>query len=570
MRGASYSRGVLRRFAGFEFDFERGEFRRLDGEIIKLRPKTLAVLHLLVSNSGRILGKQELLTTVWPNIHVGEDSLFQCIREIRTALGDDSRQIVKSVSGRGYLFDVEVTVSEIGEGASAAPSEFVNGDIPADAVTPAEAAWRFGSIARRPVLAAVALCVALGIAVAAPMVARRYYQPKPLTIAIMPIEARTADAASATMAKNITDRLTDGLSKISNIHVMAPAGASGVTQASSPAATPDVVLHSELQRGPAKWDIQARLTESDTGRVQWSTSYAVSTEGIDDALQQSRLAAGIGYDVALHINALRDASLSSPDSKIVVDQAAAFINNTNKERFAAGQGMLEKALAARPDDVDLGAALAAFLLRGIQTAWYTGSDADVARHRAQALLEHALGKQPNYIPALQGYCRFLTATNRFSDSLVACEKALSFQPWDGLVLFQAGMTQLQLGRFEDALATFQRADALDTPQVSRWTWLLGTGISLLFLDRNEEALPWLKRSIAVTPGTGRTHFAAAAALVELGRVAEAKEYLAKGLQIRPGSTSENIALPTKNQSPRFLARSEQIKQVLVAAGLPEK
>ena len=44
------------------------------------------------------------MEAIWPNVHVGEDSLFQCIREIRTALGDDRREMIKLVSGRGYLF----------------------------------------------------------------------------------------------------------------------------------------------------------------------------------------------------------------------------------------------------------------------------------------------------------------------------------------------------------------------------------------------------------------------------------------------------------------------------------
>ena len=95
--------------------------RRPDGETIKLRPKTLEMLRLLAANSGRVLSKQQLMEAVWPNVHVGEDSLFQCIREIRTALGDDKRQVVRVISGRGYLFQAEVTETDVTEAASGAP-----------------------------------------------------------------------------------------------------------------------------------------------------------------------------------------------------------------------------------------------------------------------------------------------------------------------------------------------------------------------------------------------------------------------------------------------------------------
>ena len=96
------------RFSGFQLDRQRVELRGPDGEVIKLRPKTFDMLLLFAANAGRALSKQELMEAVWPNVHVGEDSLFQCIRELRTALGDDRRELIKLVSGRGYLLDVEV------------------------------------------------------------------------------------------------------------------------------------------------------------------------------------------------------------------------------------------------------------------------------------------------------------------------------------------------------------------------------------------------------------------------------------------------------------------------------
>src|SRR6476659_10100041 len=102
-------RGTVLRFSGFELDSERAELRTPDGGTIKLRPKTLEILRLLAGNAGRVLSKQQLMEAVWPNVHVGEDNLFQCIREIRAALGDDKRQTVRVISGRGYLFQAEVT-----------------------------------------------------------------------------------------------------------------------------------------------------------------------------------------------------------------------------------------------------------------------------------------------------------------------------------------------------------------------------------------------------------------------------------------------------------------------------
>jgi tetratricopeptide (TPR) repeat protein len=330
----------------------------------------------------------------------------------------------------------------------------------------------------------------------------------------------------------------------------------------------DYVLRGDLQKAPRAWHMEAQLIRAGTGEVLWSTSFSVASDTADLAVQESRLAAGVGYPTALSLNALIHARLPSAASKVVIEQSNAFINQTSRERFTAARQMLEKAVARHPNDVDLNAALAAQLLRGIQTNWYTPAEAARVEARAKIMLEHALEQAPNYIPALDGYCRFLTATNHFVESLVACANSLNFDPWNGLVMFQLGLSQLQLGRFTDALDTFERADAFDTPQVSRWTWLLGAGLALVVLDRDQDALAWLQRSRDITPGTGRTDMLIAAADQSLGRFVDAKAAMARGMALRPGSSADNVGLPTRNASPLYLARSAAIKQLMVAAGLP--
>ena len=96
------------RFAGFEIDSQRADLRQPDGQSVRLRPKPFTMLTFLAANAGRVVAKQELMEAVWPNVVVSEDSLFQCVREIRAAIGDERRQILKVISGRGYLFDIEV------------------------------------------------------------------------------------------------------------------------------------------------------------------------------------------------------------------------------------------------------------------------------------------------------------------------------------------------------------------------------------------------------------------------------------------------------------------------------
>lgn len=553
------------RFAGFEIDSQRADLRQPDGQSVRLRPKPFTMLTFLAANAGRVVAKQELMEAVWPNVVVSEDSLFQCVREIRAAIGDERRQILKVISGRGYLFDIEVETATTPAPVPpvAAADSLPEHNVPAAIVPPPPGRRRLTP--RTIAFAAAGLAAfTLGLAVAAPFIGQLFARPLP-SIAVMPFADGGGDAQVTLTAANVTEQLADGLSRIPDIRVLAPKAAKG------PAAAParaDYILRGELQKSGTSWNVQARIVNAATDEVLWATAFPVDATGADLSLLQSRIAAGVGYPAAAKLNALQHTNVRQNDAPVVIDQAQAFINRTSPEKFKASLAMLEKALAADPGNTDLKAELATQLLRGVQTAWYSGAEADQAAARARDLLESALKLEPNYLPLLQGYCRLLTATNHFVDSLIACAKALNQNPWDGLVLFHLGLTHIQLGRFDDALAAYMLANRYDTPQVSRWTWLLGVGQAYVFMDRSEDALPWLQRSIAVTPGTGRTHFLLAAAYQRLGRFDEARAAVAAGMKLRPGTTAANVSLPKKNASATYLERGKEINDLLIAAGMP--
>ena len=564
------------RFSGFELDPERAELRAPDGATIRLRPKTLEILRLLAGNAGRVLNKQQLMEAVWPNVHVGEDSLFQCIREIRTALGDDKRQVVRVISGRGYLFQAEVTEAQVTEAGvtevavPAAPEiapvsqpEPAAPDTTAAVATNSEPAKRLFDFSRRRIaFASVAglaiLCTAIAVWMLRPGL---IFARGPTSIAVMPIADASNDPLVAQMATDVSGRLTDGLAKIENIRVLAP-------ETGAPKA--DFVVKGELQKSEQAWTVRTRMTNTATGEVTWTASYQVNPTDADLQMQQSRLAAGAGHALALRINQLLNGDTrSAAKSKVVIEQATAHINQTSPERFQAAQAMLEKALAEDPGNVEVQVALAALLMRGVQMVWLSPAEREASETKAERLLQQTLRAKPHYIPAHEAYCRFLNATNQFSASLVACAKALSFDPWNGIALFHIGLGQIQTGRFEDALATFKQADRFDTPQVSRWTWMIGAGWANLLMGRAEDAVPWLLKSIAITSASGRTHMLLAAAYQQLGKTEEARAAMEKGRELRPGSTVQNVPTPKKNSSPVYIEAAERIMQLMAAAGLPE-
>ena len=81
---------------------------------IKIGNKAFKVLQLLAEQKGRLLTKDALFSSVWDGTIVSESSLTSVIKELRRALGDESRtpRYIESVYGRGYRFIAPVATAE--------------------------------------------------------------------------------------------------------------------------------------------------------------------------------------------------------------------------------------------------------------------------------------------------------------------------------------------------------------------------------------------------------------------------------------------------------------------------
>ena len=99
-------------FLDFVFDTDRYELLR-GGEIVRLRPKALDLLRYLLERPGKVAGKEELMSVLWPDLNVGEDSLTQCVAELRRALGPRGEGLIRTVSKRGYMLESHVRTSPL-------------------------------------------------------------------------------------------------------------------------------------------------------------------------------------------------------------------------------------------------------------------------------------------------------------------------------------------------------------------------------------------------------------------------------------------------------------------------
>jgi Tol biopolymer transport system component/DNA-binding winged helix-turn-helix (wHTH) protein len=78
-------------------------------EIVTLAPKAFDTLVMLVRNSGHLLEKDDLISTLWPDTFVEEGSLSNNIFLLRKALGEDPA-FIETVPRRGYRFIGEIAL----------------------------------------------------------------------------------------------------------------------------------------------------------------------------------------------------------------------------------------------------------------------------------------------------------------------------------------------------------------------------------------------------------------------------------------------------------------------------
>ncbi|GEM_PF-5342055 len=108
MQANSYNK--IYKLGDFRVDPMRRKLVNAEGEVVYLTPKTFDLLLMLIESGGRIVTKDELMSTVWNDAFVEEANLVQTISMLRKALGEtrgDNRFIV-TVPGRGYRFITQV------------------------------------------------------------------------------------------------------------------------------------------------------------------------------------------------------------------------------------------------------------------------------------------------------------------------------------------------------------------------------------------------------------------------------------------------------------------------------
>jgi TolB-like protein/Tfp pilus assembly protein PilF len=100
------------RFGPFGLDVADRSLKR-QGSAISLTPKTFDLLVALVENAGRLVEKDALLRSVWPDVAVEEGNLTKGIFSLRQILEEEGgTRYIETVPKRGYRFVASVTTAQ--------------------------------------------------------------------------------------------------------------------------------------------------------------------------------------------------------------------------------------------------------------------------------------------------------------------------------------------------------------------------------------------------------------------------------------------------------------------------
>jgi TolB-like protein/DNA-binding winged helix-turn-helix (wHTH) protein len=84
---------------------------------VELRNKSSEVLAGLAGRPSQIVAKSDIMYAVWPKVTVSDESLTQCVADIRRAIGDKNQAVLKTHVGKAY--SLAVSESAAGRGTAA-------------------------------------------------------------------------------------------------------------------------------------------------------------------------------------------------------------------------------------------------------------------------------------------------------------------------------------------------------------------------------------------------------------------------------------------------------------------
>ncbi|MBV8338272.1 MAG: tetratricopeptide repeat protein, partial [Alphaproteobacteria bacterium] len=487
---------------------EFGRFRVLphrrevlaDGRPIELGGRAYDVLLALLDANGAVVGKDELMSRVWPGRIVEEGNLRAQIRALRTALGDPD--LIRTVAGRGYQFSGEVRSSR-GRGRSPSEQE-----------------------------ATTALAVAQTPQPSLPV-------PERPSIAVLPFDNMSGDPNQEFFADGMVEEIITALSKVRWFFVIARNSsfayknrAVDVKQLGRELGV-RYVLEGGVRRAGSLVRITVQLVEAATGNHLWAESYErelADIFAVQDEITQ-RIVAVIEPELyaAEHIRSQRKPP-DSLDAWECVIRALSCVGEGTRAGNTEAEALCRRAIATAPEYGQAYGLLAWVLVR--ETDW--AGDIRTVLPEATSAARTALGLDERDPWAHLAHGTVLWRSKRHEESERVLRRALQLNPNFALAHALLARPLVIQGAHEEAVKCAEHALRLspNDPLVGTYA-SFATALAHFATRRYAECIQWARKTIDKTPEYSPPHTLLIAAAAVQGETEAAAEALAARLRLRP-------------------------------------
>jgi DNA-binding winged helix-turn-helix (wHTH) protein/TolB-like protein/Tfp pilus assembly protein PilF len=555
--------GEKLKFAGFTIDLERRILLDDQDRPVELRPQAYDVLRLLALNAGRLVTKEELLASVWPDVIVTDDSLVQAISDVRHALGEAGHRVVKTIPRRGYmLVDMASvrasTVADVPvQPTSKLPSELsrqrivlllVGGIIGGLVLV---GAWIF--FLRDPADPAQA-----GVAT------------RP-SIAVLAFKGPQDDIDGEALAREVAADLVSELARSADLRVVSNESSFQFSVRQTPLPEIGQRLRSRyfvdgtVRRDGDQVRMVVQLLDSQSGQVVWASSHTVDRTTLG-AIQQalvSRIAGTLQSRVARTED--RHALAQPPktlDVIVLTARGKSMMQRYSAQGVREARRFLDQALGIDPNYAPAWAFLG--IVNTIDIGLHLTGEWDRSRgSEVLAQVQRAVALQPDLPMAYAALADAQGLLGNFDAALAAAQECLRLSPNDAVCFYVLGSAQLRLGQVESAVQNFEQA--LDRNPLPPANLPAFYATALWASGRLEEAVHMADDCLVKAPSFVRCRQDRIAALVELGRVGEAREEAARLRAQYPQMTAQQFRLVLADTAATL---GERRIAAARAAGLP--
>lgn len=557
------------RFGRFALDLVAGRLIA-GGKEVALRAKSFEVLRLLASHQGQLVTKEQLFAAVWPDVVVGDDSLVQCVSEIRQSLGDDRQEIVRTIPRRGYIFTLPVRE-----------------DIPTRAPTRRIARkWAAGATMVLAVAVAAWLVYAGGekgvrgerAHTATPQDDQGIAPP--LSIVVLPLSNLSADAAQEYFAEGLTEDLTTDLSRIPGSLVIARGsaysyrGRSIDTRRVGRELGVRYLVQGSVQRIGDRVRLNVRLVEADSGQLLWADRFDTARERLP-ALQDQVVGT---IARALHVRLFEAESKRSlsrhglnPDAHDLALQGWSLLERRTSDSVQAAREFLQGAVALDPTNVFGLSLLSDTYTTDILNRWLVlrGASRQDWLRRAEDAAQRAYALDQSNLYTLGAMGTVLNLRGRLEDALEMFNKQVALNRNYAPAWHRMSYTLLGLARPADAIAAADNALRLSPRDPLLYSVHIVMAAAHMHLGEYEQALQWARRSAQARPGFAIAYGYVASAAAQLDRMDEARVALAEFRRLLPAYRITTLRAETMSRNADLLLQRERFYEGLRKAGLPD-